>query len=151
MRGLSAWALKFYNDTVMLRKNCYSPILLLIILQMLLISCHKNELPPDTTPVPQWEDFGPDSVTLTVTVQTQQGIFMIGSYVNLALNQDSLNNGIFVRRVSTDAAGRARFNRLYPRNYYSNCFASYQTYSLYGSFTMQLPPSAIRDTILIVH
>lgn len=135
----------------MVRKNSVIKILPLTLLTMLLISCQKHTIETDPKPVPPWENFGPDSATLSVTIQTQQGIFMIGSYVNLALNQDSLNNGLMVRRVSTDASGRARFNRLYPRKYYSNCFAYYQTFSLFGSFTMQLPPSAIRDTILIVH
>jgi hypothetical protein len=134
----------------MVRKNTLLKILLLVFMPMLLISCQKHTVEEDK-PIPPWENSGPDSVTLSVTVQTQQGIFMIGSYVNLALNQDSLNNGIYVRRVSTDATGHARFNRLYPRKYYSNCFANYQTFSLYGSFTIQLPPYAVRDTVLIVH
>ena len=124
-------------------------ILTLVFLTMLWASCHKMEDNP--TPVATWEDKGPDSVTLTVTVQSQEGIFMVGSFVNLALNQDSLNNGLLVRRSSTDAVGRAHFDRLYPRKYFSNCFAYYMGQSFFGSFKMQLPPYAIRDTVLIVH
>jgi hypothetical protein len=133
----------------MARKFLPYNILALILLNLLLFSCHKDQLDP--IPVPVWENYGPDSVTLTVTIQTQQGIFMFGSYVNLALNQDSLNNGLLVRRNITDGVGRVRFNRLYPRKYYSNCFAFFQNQSLYGSFSIQLPPYAIRDTVLIVH
>jgi hypothetical protein len=120
----------------------------LIFLTMLWASC--NNVPVNPDPVPVWEDKGHDSVTFTVIVKTQQGLYVVGSVVNLALNQDSLNNKLFIRRTSTDGVGRATFKRLYPRKFFSNCFASFQGQSLFGSFTIQLPPGAIRDTVLIV-
>jgi len=121
----------------------------LILITLLWASC-KNKI-DNPIPLPEWEDYDPDSVTLTVTVQTQQGIFMVGSFVNLALNQDSLDKGILVRSASTNGLGRALFSRLYPGKYWAVCYARRDSVSLSGRFTIQLLPYAIRDTILIVH
>lgn len=121
----------------------------LLITTILWTSC--NKMAENPSPIAVWEDKSADSVTFSVVVQTQVGIFMIGTYVNLALSLDSLNKGLLVRHSSTDGAGRARFNRLYPRQYYSNCFANYLGQSLYASFKIQLPPAANRDTTIIVH
>ena len=112
-------------------------------------SCNKLE--EDENPVTPWENTGPDSARLTVTVQTQAGILMVGSYVNLALSQDSLNKNLLVRRVMTDGVGKAVFSRLYPRKFYSNCFAYIEGKSLFGSFRITIMPYAVRDTVLIVH
>jgi len=112
-------------------------------------SCNKLE--ENEPPVAPWENTGPDSARLTVTVQTQSGILMVGSYVNLALSQDSLNKNLLVRRVMTDGVGKAVFSRLYPRKFYSNCFAYIEGKSLFGSFRITIMPYAVRDTVLIVH
>ncbi len=121
----------------------------LILITLLWVSC-KNKI-DNPIPIPVWEDYDPDSATLTVTVQTQQGVFMVGSFVYLALNKDSLDKGILVRSASTNAVGRALFNRLYPRKYWAVCYARRDSLSLSGRFNIQLPPYAIRDTILTVH
>lgn len=119
------------------------------LLPLILFSCNKIE--EEQPPVPVWEDTGSDSCTLIVTVQTQEGIYLTSSYVNLALNQDSLNKGLFVRRVVTDGVGKVKFARLYPLKYFGNCFANIQGQTLFGSFRIAFPPSTKKDTILIVH
>jgi len=112
-------------------------------------SCHKSS--PDPTPLPEWQDLGADSVRLNVTVRTQQGILLTGQYVNLALSADSLNSSTLVRKVATDAAGRAIFRRLYPgHNYRFNCFANYQTLNLYGIGAAFLPPVPKLDSTVVL-
>ncbi len=124
--------------------------IMLFIVTCFFPSC-KNTLNPDPLPVPEWEDKSADSTTLTVTVQTQDGTYMTGSYVSLALSTDSLNRNIWVRRSVTDGAGRVRFTRLYPRIYYSNCYAYYNGMTYYGSFHITMPPRSAKDTLLFVH
>ncbi|NCA75781.1 MAG: hypothetical protein EOM90_05560 [Alphaproteobacteria bacterium] len=119
------------------------------LLLLILFSCNKIE--EEQPPVPAWEDSGADSCTLVVTVQTQEGIYLTSSYVNLALNQDSLNKGLLVRRAVTDGVGKVKFSRLYPLKYFGNCFANIQGQTLFGSFRIAFPPSTKKDTILIVH
>ncbi|MEI7499572.1 MAG: hypothetical protein WCK84_03900 [Bacteroidota bacterium] len=119
----------------------------LIFLTLFWVSCKKTN--PEPTPIPEWENTDPDSATLNVIVQTQQGIFLFGAYVYLYL--DSLNERVLVRTAMTNGAGRVRFARLYPRKFYTKSFATYQGISLNGSFTIQMPPYATRDTILIVY
>ena len=120
-----------------------------LLLALILFGCNKIE--EEQSPVPVWEDTNADSCSLGVTVQTQEGIFLNSSYVNLALNQDSLNKGLLVRRSVTDGVGKVKFSRLYPRRYFGNCFANMQGQSLFGSFRITLPPSSIKDTIIIVN
>lgn len=113
-------------------------------------SC-KRKINPDPQPLPEWEDKSADSATLSVTVETQDGIFMIGSWVSLALSDDSLNKSNWVRRAITDGGGRVRFSRLYPRKYFSNCQAYYNGMTYFGAFHIQMPPQSVKDTVLFVH
>jgi len=124
--------------------------ILLTMVAIFLLSC-RNTLIPDPQPLPEWEDKSADSTTLTVTVKTQVGTYMVGSYVSLALSTDSLGKDLWVRSSVTDGAGRVRFSRLYPRTYYSNCYAYYNGMTYYGSFHITMPPKAVKDTLLFVH
>jgi len=124
--------------------------ILLTMVAIFLLSC-RNTLNPDPQPLPEWEDKSADSATLTVSVQTQDGTFMAGAYVSLALSADSLEKNLWVRRSATDGAGRVRFSRLYPRIYYSNCSAYYNGMTYIGSFHITMPPQAVKDTLLFVH
>lgn len=111
----------------------------------------QKTITPDPQPLPEWEDKSADSATLLLTVETQDGTFMTGSYVNLALSDDSLNKNIWVRRSVTNGAGRISFSRLYPRKYFSNCQAYYNGMTYFGSFHIYLPPGSVKDTVLFVH
>ncbi len=124
-------------------------VLTIIPLVLIYMSC--NKLDPSDTPVPIWEDLGPDSVTMHATIQTVSGFLLPGQYVNFALSPDSLNKGILVRRIQTDGQGTATANRLFPRIYFINCFATYQAKNFYGSFIVPTMPSQRIDTLLLVY
>jgi len=128
-----------------------SPALILAFLTVFLLFMSCNKLTTDDNPLPFYEDSGPDSVSLSVTVQTLEGIMLPGQYVNLAFSQDSMGKNLMVRRVATDGIGRAYFPRLYPRRYFFNCYATYLTNIYYGSALIKLNPQDIRDTVLTVH
>ncbi len=132
-----------------MEKRYYFLILVIFSLTFVIVACNKLET--NDNPLPVWEDTGPDSVTFSVTVQTLEGILLPGQYVNLAFSQDSMAQGIMVRRVATNGIGRAHFPRLYPRKYYYNCYATYLTNIYYGYSLIKLNPMDIRDTILTVH
>lgn len=124
-------------------------VIFLLSFVLLLDSCHKLE--ENDNPIPVWEDLSPDSVTINATIQTVSGYLLPGQYVNFALSSDSLSKGILVRRVQTDGQGRASAHRLFPRNYFINCFATYQTKNYFGSFILFTKPSQRIDTLLLVY
>jgi len=111
-------------------------------------SCLKLTI--ENPPVPIWENLGPDSVKLNVTIRTKEGFFLTGQYVNLALSMDSLDNLILVRKVSTDGNGKAQFPRLFPRTYYYNCYANYQGTNLSGFFFIYIPAITKLDTSVVL-
>jgi len=117
---------------------------------LLLYAC-GHKLGNNLEPIPIWENKKADSVTFRVTVQTMNGTYLYGEYVNLALSLDSLNKGTLVRRTMTNSLGIAEFRRLYPRVYYYNCFVTNELGTFFGSGHASLPPYAIRDTILVVY
>lgn len=121
---------------------------LILISGFLTLSCNKIT---DEKPVPEWENTGADSCALNVVVQTQQGLFLSNSYVNLAFTQDSLNQGKYIRRAYSNGVGKAIFRRLYSRKFYSNCFTSYQGIPMFGSMIVFVPPYITKDTILKVN
>jgi len=130
-------------------KKLFSLMLTLGVITLLIFSCNKLET--NDNPLPDWEDTGPDSVTFSVTVQTVEGILLPGQYVNLAFSQDSMGKNMMVRRAATNGIGRANFPRLYPRQYYFNCYATSQSNIFYGSALIKLKSQDIRDTVLTVH
>jgi hypothetical protein len=113
-----------------------------------LISCNKTT--PNSNPIPTWEDNGADSAVLRILVQTQQGQFLIGQYVNLALSLDSLNKKVLVRQTQTNSAGVAVLRKLYPRVIYFNCIAITASGALSGTGHVRLQASSTKDTILTV-
>jgi hypothetical protein len=121
------------------------------VLPVVLVFFSCNKLENNDKPIPVWENWEADSATLTVSIQTQDGNYIVGQFVNLALTQDSLNNGLFVRRTATDGTGHVLFNRLFPSLYYLNCFSNYQGQMTFGSGKIRLGEYEIRDTILILH
>jgi len=131
-------------------RNLFHSLLLLITLAAVTLSCSKT-VDNETKPLPEWEDKSADSATLAITVETQEGFYMVGSYVDLALSNDSMVNGILVRRSPTNASGRVTFRKLYPRNYFVNCIAYYNGSTYFGNFHTPLPPGSVKDTILFVH
>ncbi|MCK9220655.1 MAG: hypothetical protein PHF97_07035 [Bacteroidales bacterium] len=131
----------------MIRKQI-TGLFVLVLLISFSTSCHKIS---DNNPLPSWEDTSADSVTLTVTVMTQDGFLINGCYIYLALSKDSLKNNLLVRSQYSDGAGRVKFSRLYPRILYANCFANYGEKSLYGSFHIKLLPGTVRDTTLTLY
>jgi hypothetical protein len=117
---------------------------------LMILSCNKHtiEVPPVTT----WEDTGPDSATLTLTVKTAQGKLISSQYVNLALSTDSLSKKILVRNPAyTNAAGKVTFSKLYPRVVFYDCKVLTSTDVFYGSGSLRLLAGGTRDTTLIVY
>lgn len=131
-------------------RNLFHSLLLLITLVAVFLSCKKT-VENEPKPLPEWEDKSADSATLTITVETQEGFYMVGSYVDLALSNDSMVNGILVRRAPTDGAGKVIFRRLYPRKYFVNCIAYNNGSTYFGNFHTPLPPGSVKDTVLFVH
>ena len=131
-------------------RNSLHSLLFLIMIAALLLSCKKT-IDNETKPLPEWEDKSADSATLTITVQTQEGFYMVGSYVDLALSNDSMVNGILVRRAPTDGAGKVIFRRLYPRKYFVNCIAYFNGSTYFGNFQTLMPAGSVKDTVLFVH
>jgi|APMed6443717190_1056831.scaffolds.fasta_scaffold335802_1 hypothetical protein len=126
-------------------------LLITVLLSLVLFFASCNKLEQNDNPIPVWEDLGPDSVTVNATIQTVSGYLLPGQYVNFALSSDSLSKGILVRRVQTDGQGRASAHRLFPRNYFINCFATYQAKNYFGSFILFTKPSQRIDTLLLVY
>ncbi len=119
------------------------------LLLVLMWSCHKIDA--NDTPVPVWEDQGPDSVSLNATIQTVTGYRIPGQYVNVALSPDSLSKGVLVRRTQTDGNGTAKNRRLYPLRYFINCYAIYQGKNYFGSYVIATKPAQRLDTVLLVY
>ena len=126
-----------------------APFLILITGFLVILSC-THKLDPAPNPIPEWIDNDADSATLTITVQTEQGILLAGQFINLALSADSLASVSLIRQGFTDGAGRAIFRKLYPRKIFFNCNATYMSQPLFGSGKINVPPFSIRDTILTV-
>jgi len=126
-------------------------VILLCVIFGLLFYWSCNKIDQNNNPIPTWQDLGPDSVTLHATIQTVSGYLLPGQYINLALSPDSLSKGILVRRAQTNGQGTAAFSRLFPRTYFVNCYATYQSKNFFGSFILFTKPSQRLDTLLLVY